>query len=110
MTVLLVSVVGLVGFAMAVTVLSTVAAARPDRAAAMVVVTVAGAAVAVVGFVLLVLGIVGMEEGLEARAVLRGGPSPVHPVRAAVGLGVASVLLGAAAWLVRTGDWSRADT
>lgn len=105
----LVAVVELAVFAIAAALLASVAATRPDRAAVLVVLAGGSAAVVVVGLGLLVVGIAGMESAAEMTAVRRGGTVDVHPVRALVGLTTAVVLLGGAAWLARTTDWSRAD-
>lgn len=104
-----VAVVGLAGFAIAAALLASVAASRPDRAAVLVVLAGGGAAVAIVGLGLLLVGVAGMEAAAEMVAVRRGGSVDVHPVRAAVGLSGAAVLLGVAGWLTWTTDWSRAD-
>lgn len=103
------AVLALAGFAVVAAVLATVAARSPERAATMMVVVVAGSAVGVVAFALLVLGVGGMEEALDVATHRRRGSSPVHPVRAVIGLGIAGALLAIATWLVRTGAWSQTD-
>lgn len=94
----------------AVTVLSTVAVRRPDRAAMILLVTVAGAAASATVTALLALMIAGLENDVTPAVVTAArGPVAYDPLRVAIGLGGAAVLLGIAGWLVRTGDWQRPD-
>lgn len=103
------AVIGLTVFSIAAAGLTIVAARHPDRAAGILVVVVSVVAAGAVGLALLLLGIGGIETSLGAAAVRGGGPVPIHPVRATVGLISAGVLLATAVWLVRSGDWARVD-
>ena len=104
-----VAVVALAVFAVGAAVLSAMAANRPGRAAMAVVLVGAGLAGVVALGGVAVFGIAGLEQALTARAVRRAATVDVHPVRLALGLTVAAILLGTATWLVRTGDWARVD-
>ena len=95
------------GAAVAVTVLASVAARRPDLAAALLLVGVAAGGFAATGFGMLSLGVAGVEEALDGTPVGAGGPQPevvYDPPRLLAGLGVAGALLGTAGVLVRRGD------
>jgi hypothetical protein len=92
--------------AISIAVLSTIGARHPDRAAMIVVLGAAAGGMFAVGF--LILGLLG--AGLRGTAEPAAAGAVQHdPQRVIAGLAGAVVLLGVAAWLIRTGDWGRDD-
>jgi hypothetical protein len=103
------AVMALAAFAVGAAVLATVAARHPERAAIGLVLVVALAAAGVVILGLTLSGIASVEQALADSAMRRHGAVDLDPVRAGVCGVVAMVLLTAAGWLVRIGDWDRVD-
>lgn len=104
-----VAVVALAAFALAAATVSTIAAHRPGRAAGLLVLVAAGAAVTVAMLTMVGVGTRSLERALEMPAMRRSATVVYERGRLAAGLCAALGLLGLAAWLVRTGDWARVD-